>query len=202
MRLRTTARLACVVVFASLAITACDGSTYYPVKWPAGVVDIKYSPFGASCSTWKSLTSRASGTWSALGESLSFRNASNDCGGLMTTGCDDRIWVGRVDDRVGGTIATTSRCTSGGRIVSFKIVFDTNESWYTGSGTPSGSQHDAQSVMTHELGHVAGFRGHYSGSTDCPNNSARQTMCSTVSKGTTYWRTLGAHDKSTFEDAY
>jgi hypothetical protein len=86
--------------------------------------------------------------------------------------------------------------------------------WST-DNTPAPTQNDFQSFFTHEMGHAAGSTwgpeaaggdklGHFS-NTDaavCPSSSARNTMCTSLWTGTTWARTLEAHDIHTFQAAY
>ncbi len=89
--------------------------------------------------------------------------------------------------------------------------------WYTGTstdvpgaaGAPDASQ-DMQSVAMHEFGHASGFARHYDG----PNStglggaicnltdSRRETMCSLLTQGTAWGRTLGPHDRHTWNAVY
>lgn len=46
------------------------------------------------------------------------------------------------------------------------ITFGTGISWYTGSGTPGGSEIDLQSVSLHEIGHTLGFMSAYISASD------------------------------------
>jgi autotransporter-associated beta strand protein len=52
-----------------------------------------------------------------------------------------------------------------------RMAFNTNFSWNTGTGTPSSSQYDLRSVVTHELGHTLGFYSTYNSSTDTFSSS-------------------------------
>ena len=110
------------------------------------------------------------------------------------------------------TAGWTEKCTvDGEHVSSYMITYDTAETWYTGTGTPAGTQGDFLSVVVHELGHATGFSGPYQNghfdeaSTACPDpntNTARQTMCPSVGYGATWPRTLGYHDEDTFCAAY
>ncbi|MGD0656275.1 MAG: autotransporter-associated beta strand repeat-containing protein [Thermoguttaceae bacterium] len=50
-----------------------------------------------------------------------------------------------------------------------RMAFNTNFSWNSGTGTPSSSQYDLRSVVTHELGHTLGFYSTYISDTSDPN---------------------------------
>ncbi len=100
--------------------------------------------------------------------------------------------------------AVSQRCYSGSNIIKAAIAFDsTGRTWYTGTGTPPSGQTDLWGVSTHELGHAGGFTGHFSGSTDCPSTSAKQTMCDSWSNAQIPWaRSLATHDEHTVASAY
>lgn len=61
------------------------------------------------------------------------------------------------DSRLGVCYSYWSGCGSGSTIywyvAELDIEFDSTRNWYYGTGTPSGSQMDFESVSTHELGH-------------------------------------------------
>ncbi len=61
------------------------------------------------------------------------------------------------DSRLGVCYSYFSGCGSGSNLVWYiaelDIEFDSARNWYYGTGTPSGSQMDFESVATHELGH-------------------------------------------------
>jgi hypothetical protein len=97
-------------------------------------------------------------------------------------------------------------------IKSFGIGFDSTTpfTWRSDGGNPAASELDLRSVAAHEAGHATGGWldgsdfGHFNdGNPDvCPVNSSRQTMCASTIFGTDWGRTLAAHDKDTFADAY
>lgn len=90
-------------------------------------------------------------------------------------------------------------------------------SWYTGSstsvpgeaGAPDAEQ-DMQGVAMHEFGHASGFARHYDGANStglggaiCERtNSKRETMCALSTQGAAWARTLGPHDRHTWDAAY
>jgi len=103
-------------------------------------------------------------------------------------------------------LAVTQVCDEDGdgKINSFIVVFDTDWNWYWDSGTPSSGQADSRSVAAHEFGHAWGgwFSDHFTGSSLCPNDSGRHTMCASHVLGTTWQRTLETHDSHTISNAY
>jgi hypothetical protein len=94
-------------------------------------------------------------------------------------------------------LGQTQRCTSGSTITRARVFLDTLDGWYLGSGSPGGL-YDGRSALTHELGHVGGFSGHFADACSGTIN----TMCPTVAAGTTHMRTLESHDEHTFDGAY
>lgn len=101
---------------------------------------------------------------------------------------------------------------SGYRLLAFRMAYDrTQPNWYRGeSGSVPSESIDARSVATHEFGHSTGFLRHYDGKNSIPTGSDqcasgdqnRQTMCSLTYRGQARQRTLGRHDRHTFEGAY
>lgn len=61
------------------------------------------------------------------------------------------------DSKLGVCYSYWSGCGSGSNLIWYvtelDIEFDSSRNWYYGTGTPSGSQMDFESVATHELGH-------------------------------------------------
>ena len=61
------------------------------------------------------------------------------------------------DSKLGVCYSYWSGCGSGSNLIWYvtelDIEFDSTRNWYYGTGTPSGSQMDFESVATHELGH-------------------------------------------------
>lgn len=103
----------------------------------------------------------------------------------------------------GSRIGQAQRCYSGGRLHNFQIIYDTSTTWYFGTGVPSRNAFDFYSTAVHELGHGTGFRGHFTGPSTCPGTSSDNTMCqSSARRGTTHRRSLGTHDRHTFQHAY
>jgi hypothetical protein len=115
----------------------------------------------------------------------------------------------------------------------FAMSFQTEKrGWWKWRGRRKGNetirsdQTDFQAVVTHELGHAAGFSAHFPEgepkTTDCTSTStdpaamcrtadcgvdpsARETMCQGAPFGgrdTLFLRSLGEHDKHTFRGAY
>jgi hypothetical protein len=93
-----------------------------------------------------------------------------------------------------------------GKISAFIVVFDRDDwNWNWDSGSPGSNQADSRSVAAHEFGHAWGgwfSSGHFTGSSLCPDNSGRHTMCATHILGTTWQRTLETHDSHTLSNAY
>ena len=92
-----------------------------------------------------------------------------------------------------------------GLLEAFVAIFNPDNQWNLGSGSPGTQEWDLRSIATHEAGHVWGFTGHFDeGSSLCPQNSSRHTMCPGHSSvlGTDWLRTLETHDSHTISNAY
>lgn len=107
-----------------------------------------------------------------------------------------------------GFVAYTYTCSQSSFLVSTQVVFSSSTGWYSGTGaTPSGLN-DLWSFAAHEFGHATGgwlnnsIGGQFSGSTLCPSNSSKHTMCANLPTGTNWWRSLEFHDGETFGNAY
>ena len=94
------------------------------------------------------------------------------------------------------------------KLAGFQIRFDVAENWYFGTGSPGSNQIDFASVATHELGHAAGHTYHwddpgFNETVLCgPSDPARETMCASTVLGQSVQRTLGGHDRHTFDETY
>ena len=103
------------------------------------------------------------------------------------------VYLGAIDGS-GNVLATTTTYAALGIIWQINMKFDTGETWYTGTGTPSSTQFDAYSVAAHEFGHALGL-GHTNLSCN-GSESSRPTLCPTYARGKTYARSLHSDDSS------
>lgn len=110
-------------------------------------------------------------------------------------GSKNKVSYGAIDGSLGTLAVTTAWVTLlTGRITEADVEYDQAENWYTGSGSPGGSQVDLRAVSTHEFGHVAGLDHTQNG--NCPGNSNDATMCPYYTLGSTYTRTLETDDRN------
>lgn len=112
-----------------------------------------------------------------------------------------------------GNLAFTDTCEAPGYISRFSMSLNMDFSWYSGTGNPSSSYWDMQSIATHEAGHATGWGstsynslGHYaSSSAECTGaTKPKATMCwyDPNAMGTIWMRTLEADDTTTYGWAY
>lgn len=90
----------------------------------------------------------------------------------------------------------------------FWLMLAQRGDWFAGSDADNIGQGelDFKGVVTHEVGHVTGFYGHFGGDMCDGPALTDQTMCSGLDFGfgssSTQARTLEEHDKHTFDNAY
>ena len=109
-----------------------------------------------------------------------------------------------VDGPGGLVIAQVRVCkdSSGAEALGAEIRFDWDETWATEQhGPDEEGEQDLEGAATHEMGHVYGWFGHFSG-TACPSGLPGQTMCGTQLPGDSWMRTTEVHDNHTLADAY
>lgn len=214
----TTFVMIAAVFLGSLPSYAHPAANWFFAHWnsgPFGQVDVLYqfddSMSGSLYSASRARTGDAADTWDNRGQSIGFRttgiisNVSSDpCAELWNV---NSIHRGTIDGP-GDFLMETNVCwnPSTDSMLRFTITYDSAEEWDTTTGTPGTSELDFWGAMTHEFGHGAGgWIPHWdeAGAGDlCPWTSSRHTMCSTMSPGNTWFRTLGTHDGHTFDAQY
>lgn len=149
--------------------------------------------------------------WSGLGQDLQFAQRSGryaDFNPYVCPGTYAKNGVHyRAMDGVHNVIGEAVLCNVGGtEIWSVQIIFDSAETWYTGTGDAPSSDIDFWSVATHELGHGTGWYDHFNTSdpagADCSDSSTQETMCAVYWLGTERQRTPHTHDVHTFSQPY
>ncbi len=102
-------------------------------------------------------------------------------------------------------------CASPGQIVAFQVGFDADSgvTWHSDGTNPPPGELDLRSLARHEFGHATGGwlkaspNGHLNeSSAQCPNTSARHTMCETITLGESWQRSTEEHDEDSFKAAY
>ena len=150
---------------------------------------------------------RADDEWDAVSDStFEFIDSSYQNNNIHYTGdaCGVPLGVWYLQRSYGNSYyAATGWCYDGTQhITRSTVTFNTDKTWYTGTGTPSNGQADLWGIATHELGHATGFKKHLTGSY-CPDNATRHTMCGYWDWDQTYWaRTLEQHDEHSIAEAY
>ncbi len=172
----------CTWITVSAYVTQC-------CKWSGNSATYTYDL--SLPSSFQSAVSAAAFTWTnSSSSSWSWTNSPTP-GNLVRHGAIDGA---------GNTLAATTNTYSGSTITKMDMKFDSAESWYTGSGTPSGTQKDLQSIATHEFGHGLGLS--HTQSMNCPGNSTNATMCAGYTSGTTHLRSLQSDDNSGVQFLY
>lgn len=149
---------------------------------------------------------RADNAWDDVyGSTLDFIDSSHQDTDVKhrSDACQTPVGVWYLQRNLSGPYAVAQRCYSGDDITKASVSFNTNHTWYSGTGTPPSGQSDLWGIATHELGHTTGFSEHLTGNDLCPSNSGKHTMCPTWSKSQVPWaRTLETHDKHSIAGAY
>lgn len=221
-----------MVLFAAIQVDAHPGSDWYPTRWPAADTTVNWRfTTGVPNTAIRDRMKNGATQWNNVsGSVMKFQFDTPEYAAFSGTSCasteqKNAMHYGTIDG-AGGVGAIAIICTffdatgsgSNARLHDFQIKWDSAETWYTGTGTPSTSAVDAYSVATHELGHATGRgrtfggiatpggdgSGHFfsTDSTLCPSSSARHTMCQTLVPGTTWMRDLNTHDKDSFAEIY
>ncbi len=166
----------------AVAVTSVSAYVYNGRKWASRT--ISYDKHTLS-SAWQTAAWNGASRWNLVTPS-NFQWVASDSG-------DNDIYLAAIDGQY-GTLAVATTWYSGSTITRATIKFDTGETWYTGTGTPSSSQVDAYSIAAHEFGHALGL-GHTNISCS-GSESSRPTMCASYSYGKTYFRSLHSDDSS------
>ena len=150
---------------------------------------------------------RADDAWDSVSNStFDFIDSSYQSNSVHYTGnaCGVPLGVWYLQRSFGNSYyASTGRCHDDtSYITRSTVTFNTDRTWYTGTGTPSNGQSDLWGIATHELGHASGFSEHLTGNL-CPATAARHTMCRNWSWNQTYWaRSLEEHDEDSIAEVY
>jgi predicted Zn-dependent protease len=195
------------IAFAAAAHVAWahDAATFYPNTWSPPTVTYHFTP--SVPTEWQASVDFGADQWSNVNGSTFDYVHGTDVADFDPTVCNtsgvNGIHRGAIDG-ASGTLGVTRTCfsTSTHHFIAMQVLFDSAENFNVGSGNPSGSQPDLESVATHELGHATGFSGHFTEPALCAFNSSQQTMCSTHLSGSTWQRSLADHDQHTFAAAY
>ena len=219
MRRRAGLALAAVVLILVSVLqgdvaAAHDPAYYFPPshiaglssKWPFPAMNVSFTPSFPNSQVWRDRVQEAHANWpgSTGRPSVYFHitsspwSASNPC-----AQGDDANGVFYSSLPI-GTLGRTYRCDYY-QHWNFNLVFNSSYGWHVGSGDPPSDFFDLESNATHEFGHAYGgwvLDRHFTGTTLCPSNDARHTMCSSLPIGTSYTRTPASHDVHTMDAGY
>lgn len=186
---------ALVLVFASAIVTWSSVSAYVTCcYWSSNSVSYTYNytvPSG-----FYSGINYGADVWTAVsGTTFTFWNSSNS----------DHVINYPYVDGPGGTLAVTTivYTVPGYVLTDMDMSIDYSEDWYTGSGTPGGSQIDLRSAMAHEFGHAAGL--YHADSGACVGGAGAATaatMCNGQVPGSINKRTLESDDANGLNALY
>ena len=212
------------VLLAALVLAATGvahtGSVYYVQKWKSTERNQNYG-FGSDVpgSAFRDRIENGAQQWNALAGNMQFFRGNVNVTWNFESGCQaagqNSIHYGAID---GGTVpgggfsvwAETTTCvytSDTTKIANFRMRFDKDEVWYTGTGDTPDFSVDTWGTATHEFGHATGFgRGsapdHFATSAQECQVSPKQTMCPSEPLGENYFRSLEEHDKHTFNNIY
>ncbi len=143
-------------------------------------------------SSWRSATERAANEWTAV----------SSCSWTFTKSSSSGSYFRKanIDGPTGKLAVCLNYRDSNNKLSGFRITINQEYTWYTGTGNPSSSQFDLQSIVTHELGHAVGLD--HTQSSHCPNSSSMATMCAGSPIGKTWQRSLSSDDKSGIRSLY
>ncbi len=219
---RTFAVAAAVSAVASTALTASahtssvfytGGGTGGGGTWPL-YKDVRFlvrSGFPSHTPSYASIINKGFNQWSNE-TSGSGPDFYNDGGTTLTGNADNPclspyngVYWRNLDYLGTGVLGFTPHCESSvsndDTVNGFSMSIDTR-TWYVDTGTPTSTQYDLYSVVTHEAGHATGWSGHFSSTETICDTDLPATMCPYYRVGNIRWRTLSTHDVHTFVGAY
>jgi matrixin len=159
-------------------------------KWSGNSAGLSLHP--SLPSSFVNAQGYAAGTWTAVTTSRWVF--------VKQSGAQNKLSYGPIDGGLGILAETFVSFNGSGFISDADVLYDSAENWYTGSGTPGGSQIDLRSVATHEFGHITGID--HSQSSNCPGSSSDPTMCPFYTLGSSFFRTLENDDRSALAANY
>ncbi len=220
-RLRTLFLVFATVLAAAYALALqapspsdAHGTANIPKTWQGNLeVNWAFTPSGYGDLAWRNRVNGGVLAWNNLNQPMTFVNKTPSGAVKYSANFDPSVCPPiarrngihkRAIDGQWGVLGRATTCTISGsnELYSANVVFDSNESWYTGTGTPPSTKADLWAVAVHELGHAAGVQ-HITGSTLCATSAVSyHTMCPLLIRATTKGRSLETHDRHTFEGAY
>ena len=187
-----------------------SASSYYPRKWK---IDLSV-PYQFSLSIpdhLKDNIREQSAKWNSLDGELSLY-ADGTAQGVGYGNCveltyqENFLYWADIDGP-GGTLAREYTChfleSDPDRIRVSSIQYDREENWHYGTDASGSNEISFRGVALHEFGHMSGWVGHFSASSDeCSGSGPYHTMCANPNQSGDGWKSLEQHDKHTFNAAY
>jgi hypothetical protein len=186
---------------------AHTSSSYVAPKWARGTTVVwQHTPSTNVGTAFRERIRQGAIQWNGIGTGIWLTKGTDLATTPSVDECDPKMrnLIFRAPiDGAGNTLAYAGSCNWPDGTRAFRIVFDRDDNFYTGTGTPSSTQYDLWSVAAHEFGHAIGYHTHFlESSWVCDFNSGRNTMCPSTFSGTTWQRSLNDHDVHTVVAAY
>ena len=133
----------------------------YPVSWDNASMEILTSEISFNTQSVRNAAEAARDAWNECPSSFEMDMEHHSWFTLPGDGAST-MWFTSQSYQLSGALATTFLYAWGGQLSEADVLFDANETWYTGTSKESirsygGSAIGFRTVAVHELGHVLGL---------------------------------------------